>query len=52
MQKVQDTLRLANEKLNWVQIAYRNCYARVKRLDGTEVKRVPRCFYCLKNEKK
>jgi hypothetical protein len=52
LQNVEATLRLGNEKLTWAEVAARNCYVRVKRTDGAEVKRFPRCFYCLKNEMK
>jgi hypothetical protein len=50
LQNVEATLKLGTEKLTWADVAARNCYVRVKRTGGTEVKRFPRCFYCLKNE--
>lgn len=49
LQNVEKTLRLGKEALTWTDVAYRNCYVRVKRTGGTEVKRFPRCFYCQKN---
>lgn len=52
LQNVEATLRLDNKKLSWAQVADQNCYVRVKRSGGTELKRFPRCFYCLKNEMK
>ena len=51
-QNVERTLRLGKEALTWADVAYRNCYVRVKRTGGTEVRRFPRCFYCQKNEMK
>lgn len=52
LQNVEKTLRLGKEAITWTDVAYRNCYVRVKRTGGTEVKRFPRCFYCQKNEMK
>jgi hypothetical protein len=52
LQDVEKTLRLGKEPITWAGVAYRNCYVRVKRTGGTEVKRFPRCFYCQKNEMK
>ena len=52
LQNVEKTLRLGKEPLTWATVAWRNCYVKVKRDGGTEVKRFPRCFYCLKNEMK
>jgi hypothetical protein len=52
LQNIERTLRLGKEAIAWTDVAYRNCYVRVKRNGGTEVKRFPRCFYCQKNEMK
>jgi hypothetical protein len=52
LRNVEATLRLGNKKITWAEVAYGNCYVRVKRTGGTEVKRLPRCLYCLKNEMK
>jgi hypothetical protein len=52
LQNIEATLRPGKEKLTWADVAYRNCYVRVKRTGGTEVKRFRRCIYCLKNELK
>jgi hypothetical protein len=52
LQNVEATLKLGNEKVTWADVATRNCYVRVKRTGGTELKRFPRCFYCAKNEMK
>jgi hypothetical protein len=52
LQNIETGLRLGTEKLTWNDIHYRNCYVRVKRTGRAEVRRFPRCAYCLKNEKK
>lgn len=52
LQNIEQTLRLGKEAITWTDVAYRNCYVRVKRSGGTEVKRFPRCFCCQKNEMK
>jgi Domain of unknown function (DUF5615) len=52
LQNVEQTLRLGKEAITWTDVAQRNCYVRVKRSGGTEVKRFPRCLYCQKNEMK
>jgi hypothetical protein len=52
LHNIETRMRLGNEKITWTDVAYRNCYVRVKRTGGTEVRRFPRCAYCLKNEKK
>jgi hypothetical protein len=52
LQNVEKTLRPGREPHTWASVADRNCYVRVKRTGGTEVKRFPRCFYCQKNEMK
>ena len=49
---IESRLLLGREKITWTDIAYRNCYVRVKGGGGVEVKRFPRCLYCQKNELK
>jgi hypothetical protein len=52
LRDIETKLRLGREKITWADIANRNCYVLVKRNGGTEVRRFPRCSYCLKNEMK
>jgi hypothetical protein len=51
LQNVERTLKLGSEKLTWADVADKNCYVKVKRNGGTEVRRFPRCFFCQGNEK-
>ena len=46
LQNIERTLKLGKEKLSWAGVAEKDCYVRVKRTGGTEVRRFPRCFFC------
>lgn len=48
LQGIERTLRLGSERLTWADVADRDCYVRVKRTGGTEVRRFPRCFFLSK----
>jgi len=50
LQNIEARLKFGNETITWADVAHRNLYVRVKRTGGTEVRRFPRCSYCLKNE--
>jgi hypothetical protein len=52
LRDIEAGLRLGREKITWADVANRNCYVRVKRSGGAEVRRFARCSYCLKNEMK
>jgi hypothetical protein len=52
LRDIETRLKLGREKITWADVANRNCYVRVKRSGGAEVRRFPRCSYCLKNEMK
>ena len=52
LQGVEKKLRLGSEKLTWADVASKDCFVRVKKNGNLEVKRFPRCFYCLKQELK
>ena len=50
LQGVEGTLKLGSEKLTWADVADKDCYVKVKRTGGTEVRRFPRCFFCQRNQ--
>jgi len=52
LRDIEGRLRLGSEKITWTDVASHNCYVRVKRTGGLEVRRFPRCLYCQKNELK
>jgi len=52
IQNIERTLKLGKEKLTWAAVAEKDCYVRVRRTGGTEVRRFPRCFFCQRNEQK
>jgi hypothetical protein len=52
LRDIETRLKLGREKITWADVADRNCYVRVKRSGGVEIRRFPRCVYCLKNKMK
>lgn len=50
LQDIERTLKLGSEKLTWAGVADKDCYVKVKRAGGTEIRRFPRCVFCQRNE--
>ena len=52
LQDIERTLKLGGQKLTWADVADKDCYVKVKRNGGSEVRRFPRRFFCQRHEQK
>jgi predicted nuclease of predicted toxin-antitoxin system len=50
LRDLEERLRFGNEHLHWHDVWNRNFCVRVRKTGQPQVWRIPRCFYCLKDE--